>query len=470
MTRFNSTSATTKTVNLAGGQAYKQTSRQEFLSILFTSFLKDQFYQTADDTISRIKSLIVNEDKKFVAKAAIYARTKLGMRSVSHLVASEVAKAVKGATWSRSFFQKIVNRPDDMTEILACYMSSYGKPIPNSLKKGFAKVLEGLDDYKLAKYRMGGKDVSMVDVINMVHPRATKSLTKLIEGQLKNLDTWEAKLSGAGQSEGEDTDSAKADAWASLLKEGKLGYMALLKNLRNILEQAPECVPMACEQLVNKEAIQKSLVFPFRFATAFKQLEQVNADGTRKVLNALSHATDLSMSNVPSFPGKTLIVLDVSGSMSSVIEKAALFASVLYKACDSDLMLFESDAHYETFMPTDTTLFIAERLEQMAHGGGTNFHSIFETANRAYDRIVILSDMQGWIGNNCPTKTLQAYKQRTGANPHVFSFDLAGYGSLQFPENNVYCLAGFSDKILGMMKFLEEDKKAIEHEIESIVL
>lgn len=490
MARFNKIAPITKTKNLAGGKAYAQTSRQEFLSILFTSFLKDQFYRSADDTITRVKELISKEDKKFVAKAAIYARTKLGMRSISHLVASEIAKMVKGEQWSKSFFEKIIHRPDDMTEIAACYMNTYGKPMPNSMKKGFAKALEGLDAYKLAKYRMEGKDVSMVDLVNLVHPKNTEAIRKLVKGELKNTETWESKLSQAGQSD-EDADVAKADAWGTLLKEGKLGYMALLKNLRNILEQAPECVDMACEQLVNVEAIRKSLVLPFRFTTAYNELEKINADGTRKVLIALSKATDLSMANVPSFPGKTLVVLDVSGSMTSVMEKAALFTSVLYKACDADLMLFAQDARYETLMPTDATLSIAKRLRDMANGGGTNFFSIWETMNRAYDRIVILSDMQGWMSSGglarmvMPTATglltfqdvhmtmsaaLQHYKSRTGANPHIFSFDMAGYGTLQLPENNVYCLAGFSDKILGMMKFLEEDKKAMEKEIESINL
>ena len=83
---------------------------------------------------------------------------------------------------------------------------------------------------------------------------------------------------------------------------------------------------------------------------------------------------------------------------------------------------------------------------------------------------LILSDMQGWIGHDAPTAALAAYKQRSGADPRVFSFDLAGYGTLQFPERNVYCLAGFSDKALQTMRFLEEDKSALIREIESIEL
>ena len=470
--KFNKKSVGTKTVNLAGGKAYKQSERLEFLSILFTSFLKDQFYRTADETSARLKALVAKEDKKFVAKAALYARTQLGMRSVSHLVASELAHSVKGEEWSKSFFQKIVHRPDDMTEIAACYFHEYGKPMPNAMKKGFAAALSGLDEYKLAKYRMEGKDVTMVDLVNLVHPKHTAAIAKLVKGELKNTETWEARLSAAGKLEGEeeDVDAAKSGAWMELLTARKLGYFALLRNLRNILEQAPESLPMVCEQLVDPAAIAHSLVLPFRFLSAFKALGGSAAPGVRPVLIALSKAVDLSLANVPKFEGKTLIVMDESGSMSTVIDKASLFAAVLYKSCDADLMLFANTARYVTLMPTDSTLTLAKMLADSAVQGGTNFNSIFPAANKKYDRVIILSDMQGWMGGVTPVASFEAYKKRTGANPHIFSFDLAGYGSIQFPEPQVYCLAGFSDKILGVLSFLEGDRKALEHAIEEIVL
>lgn len=470
MTRFNTKSLSSSAKNLAGGNAYATTNRFELLSILFTSFLKDQFYRSSNDTTQRIKDLVAKEDPLFAAKAALYARNTLGMRSVSHLVAAEIARSASGKPWAKRFYQALVHRPDDMTETLACYMHSYGKPVPNAMKKGFAKALEGLNEYKLAKYRMEGNDLSMVDVVNLVHPKATEALTKLMKGELKNTDTWEARLSEAGQSE--DEADTKSGAWSDLLKEKKLGYMALLRNLRNILEQSPESVGMACEQLQNKEAIEKSLVLPFRFSTAYDQLKQVSADGTRQVITALAEATELSLSNVPKFRGKTLIAVDASGSMQGdPIQKAALFAAVLYKTADADLMLFANDAEYASILPNSPTLAIADGIKQLANGGGTNFFSIFEKANRSYDRIIILSDMQGWMHSEYQSSVpacFDAYKKRTGSNPHLYSFDLTGYGPIQFPQNQVYCLAGFSDKILAIMSVLEEDKKALEHAVEAV--
>src|SRR4030095_14546801 len=124
------------TINLAGGRAFTQSTKEELVSILLTSTLGDQFYRSADATAARVKELVAaTEDKEFVAKAAIYARTTAGMRSVSHLVAAELAHSVKGARWTRRFFDRVVHRADDVLEILACYIAAYERPIPNSLKQ-----------------------------------------------------------------------------------------------------------------------------------------------------------------------------------------------------------------------------------------------------------------------------------------------------------------------------------------------
>jgi len=81
-----------------------------------------------------------------------------------------------------------------------------------------------------------------------------------------------------------------------------------------------------------------------------------------------------------------------------------------------------------------------------------------------------LSDMQGWVDYDVPTETFNEYKQRTGANPYIYSFDLQGYGTLQFPEQNVFAIAGFSEKIFDVMKLLEQDKNALINKIEEIEL
>lgn len=447
----------TKTVNLAGGEAFAESPKLALVSMLLTSMVKDQFYRNADSGIEELKNLIAQiGDKEFVAKAGIYARKEFGMRSITHVLAGEVAKNVKGASWTKDFFKGVVNRPDDITEILSYYMASYGKPIPNAMKKGLAASFQQFNDYQIAKYRGGNHKLSLVDAVNLLHPKSNETLDKLMTGKLKSFDTWEVNVSAAG-----DSAEAKSEAWADLIRTKKIGYFALLRNLRNIIENAPEVVDEAITLLTDKERIQKSLVLPFRYSTAVEQIEQLNGPEARKVLVGLNKALDISVQNVPEFAGRTLVVIDESGSMSGKpSEIASLFGAIIVKSNpNADLMLFERDARYITVNPMDSTLSIAKSIP--FQGGGTNFHSIFETANAAYDRIIILSDMQGWVGYDNPSTSFARYKQEYNADPKVFSFDLAGYGSLQFPERNIYCLAGFSEKVFDVMKLLEADRSAL---------
>ena len=478
MARFNKpASDETRTDNLAGGEAFIQSPKLEFVSILLTSFVKDQYYRSAGESLDRVRELMnALPDKMFAAKAAIYARTKFCMRSITHVVAAELANMVKGFPWMKKFLDKIIYRPDDMMEILSYYYNQFKKPETNAMRKGFASALQRFDEYAISKYKGEGKDVSLVDIVNLVHPKPTEALTKLIKGTLKPAETWETKLTKAGQDAETEEDKAelKGKAWKDLVLEKKIGYFALLRNLRNILQQAPEVVDAACEMLVDEKLIKKSLVLPFRFTTAMDELGAVS--GSRKIVQAINNAVEISLNNVPKFEGRTLIALDHSGSMMGrPLQIGSLFAAVLAKTNDVDMMIFQEDAKYVGINPADSLATIANQLMN-GESGGTNFHAIFERADKPYDRIIILSDMQGWMEGGLgqrggqPGPTLAAYKKQFGVNPHVYSFDLQGYGTLQFPEPQVYCLAGFSDKVLDIMKVLEQDKDALIHEIEKVEL
>lgn len=479
MAKFNTASQGTKTINKAGGQAHTQAPELELTSILLTSFANESFYRSSTDTFTRLKELIKVCDKRFVAQAAIYARTKFGMRSITHCVASELAKHVSGEKWAKDFYAGIVYRPDDMMEILAYHKANNGKPT-NQMKKGLAKAFDKFDKYALAKYRGEGKSFKLVDVVNLVHPTPTEknleAIAALVKGELKSFDTWETGLSAAGQiasNEGEKADFKK-EAWIKLIREKKIGYFALLRNLRNIIEQAPEVIPEAIETLTNPVIIKKSLVLPFRYLTAFEEIQKLTQGKVvREVLAALNRAVDIAVDNVPKFDGETLVVLDVSGSMKEggMGQKSphivgALFSAVLVKANNCDFMTFDNDAKYVNLNPLDSTITIASAIPFT--GGGTDFHSIFRTINKKYDRIVILSDMQEWVGYHTPDKDFAAYKTAKNANPFVYSFDLKNYGSMQFPEANVFALAGFSEKVFDIMKLMEQDKRALINEIKKV--
>ena len=468
MSRFNETSQGTKTINLAGGQAFSQSPELELVSILLTSFANDQFYRSADDTFLKLKTLIGQCDKMFVAKAAIYARTQFGMRSISHVVASELARHISGEKWAKDFYNAVVYRPDDITEILSYHKSNNGK-LTNAMKKGLAAAFGKFDRYALAKYRGEGKGIKLLDAVNLVHPvpneKNKEALEALMVGNLKSFDTWESELSKAGQGEGKE--ELKKEVWIKLIREKKIGYFALLRNLRNILQQAPEILNEALEMLTDEKLIIKSLVLPFRYTTAYEEIMQLSDHGVRSVLVALNKAVDISVANVPKFEGETLVVLDESGSMQGKPSQiGSLFAAVLCKANNADLMTFANRAMYRNYNPSDSVITITKSIP--FNGGGTDFHSIFSTANKKYDRIIILSDMQGWIGYHAPIDEFNEWKRRTGSDPFVYSFDLNSYGSMQFPERNIFCLAGFSEKVFDIMKLLEEDKQALVNKVKEV--
>jgi 60 kDa SS-A/Ro ribonucleoprotein len=472
-----------KTVNLAGGEAFKMSPELELASLVLTSFAQEQFYRDQKATFDDLVKGMSKCNPEFVAKAGIYARREFGMRSITHALAAELAAVASGQAWAKSFYDKIVNRPDDMLEIAAYYKAKGGKNLPNAMKKGFASAFDRFDTYQLAKYRGENRDLKLIDLVNLVRPvptpRNTEGLKNLVEGTLRSTETWESKLTEAGQkAESEDEKSVmKAAAWAELLNGNRLGYFALVRNLRNILEQAPELTPSVCAQLVDEKRIRQSLVLPFRLVVAYKQLT-LNTKESRQVGAALEKAVDIACKNIPEL-ANTLVVVDNSGSMGSraaksdmtFAESGALFGIALAKRSNADLMEFGETARYIPYNLSDSAIKFSANFQQLNQvGHATNFHAIFEKAKKRYDRIVIFSDMQGWMSYYAPTSAFEDYKRRTGANPFIYSFDLAGYGSLQFPENNVFALAGFSEKVFDLMGVLETDRKALVNKIKSIDL
>ena len=485
MSKFNSTvvKPTTKTTNLAGGEAHKASNELALVSLLLTSFVSNQFYRTTDQSLEELKKLIKSmKNKEFIAKSAIFARDEFGMRSITHALAGELASELTGKEWGKTFYEKVITRVDDMTEIMSYYLANKTDKnhpkFPNSLKKGFAKAFDKFDAYQLAKYKGENKEVKLVDVVNLVHPvpteRNKEALNSLVNGALKNTKTWESMLSQAGQmaQDEDDLSKLKADAWMDLVSTKKIGYFALLRNLRNIITQAPSAVPAACDMLIDESYIKRSKVLPFRFATAYEEISKINTGSSsdiRKVLTAINQALDISACNVPKFDGETLVVLDVSGSMSGKpSEIASLFGSMIAKANNCDVMTFANNADYKVYNPMDSILSIRSGFR--FSGGGTNFRSIFQTANKAYDRVILLSDMQGWIGHTTPVKEFNDYKRKFNCNPYVYSWDLQGYSTLQFPESKVFALSGFSEKVFDIMKLMEEDKQALYNRINSISL
>lgn len=469
MSRFNSVKTASVTTNIAGGKAYEMSNELALVSLLLTSFGDDKYYSKANDEFKRLEALIEACDKYFVAQAIIYARTEFGMRSITHVASSILARHIGGADWASQFFSMVVRRPDDMTEI-ASFHKGRGEKMSNAMKKGFAKAFEHFDKYQIAKYRSADKSVKLVDLVNVCHPVECElnagAITALVRGDLKQEDSWESMLSRAGSD-----DVKKREVWHTLIDSKKLGYFALLRNLRNIIQLGDEELKnKAYGVLTNASLISKSMVLPFRFDTAYAEMNRL---GERDAMRSISRACEISCSNVPTLPGKTLVAVDVSGSMMGrTAQCAALFAAVLAKSNNTDVITFDTRARYVTFNPDDSVMTIKSSFD--FRGGGTNFCSIFCTIDDSYERIIILSDMQSWVADTMFHGDVRSafYEYRRTHNPDckLYSFDLAGYGTLMIPERNTYCLAGFSDKIFDIMSNLEQDKDALLNEIRKISL
>lgn len=490
MSRFNlfprkrKSAGSETTINRAGGEAYRTSAEYRLASLLMTNFVTDQYYRKISESLNELKDLIKEVDPGFAARAAVYARHEYGMRTITHVAAALLSKRLSGHPEARAFYDRIVFRPDDMLEITAALRALQGAKLTNGMKKGFATAFDRFDGYQLAKYRAAGKAIKLVDMVNMVHPvptqRNAEALQMLVDGTLTNTQTWEAKLSAAGTQATSEKDKAdrKAAAWTELVKEGKLGYFALLRNLRNLLVQAPDLVPLICEQLTDEVRLSKSKVLPFRLLTAYKQI-QGNTAEARLVRSALETAADLACANMPALEN-TLVVVDNSGSMSSAVagsehikcnETGALFAFALAKRSNADLMEFGTNARMISYDLRQSALDFAQKFEgQNKVGHGTDFKAIFKGLKRSYDRIVIFSDMQGWVGHWSPKDAFAKYRKRTGADPFLYMVDLHGYGTLQFPESKVVTLAGFSEKIFETMALAEADPRALISRIEAIEL
>jgi len=503
MAKFNRRTPGTRTVNLAGGEAFSVSPELEFAALCLTTCLKDQFYRSAADTHRQMLRLMETiRDKKFIAQTGIFARNEFGMRSVTHVIAGELPNLVKDQNWVKHAINKTVRRADDITEIMAYWFHRNGKhkgggvPVPNSLKRGLAMSFDKFDGYQLAKYRAAGKEVSLIDVVNLVRPRPTEknadALKALVTDDLRSSTTWESKISAAGQGTKDETVVAKrkADAWEQLVLSGKIGYFALLRNLRNIVEQADRKVlDAALELLVDPKRIKSSLVLPFRYLTAYYTLMEAGVPA--KVLGAVSDAVSIALNNVPEFDGDTLVILDRSGSMGGGNQRlkggsyywgrdkgigsdpwdiGAMFAAALARTNEADVLLFSSQGKYVTINPRSDIFGVIESLEKYRDGQGTDFKRMIETINKPYDRIVILSDEQGWVGYRAPTKELAEYKRKYNCNPAVYSLDLQGYGTLMFPERSVYTLAGWSDKVFDIMKMFGEDPNALVNTIKRVKL
>lgn len=508
---------TPDTTNQQGLPAYSQDKWLTLLTMLNTLKLEPQYYRSVTNTLKELQTLIdqcAKEDLYLTCQCIVYSRCiGEGMRTISHASSVFIAPYISGQEYSKRFYglwnkkeQKggVIFRPDDMAEILQGYIalngqikqtvtlvngvpqssetSTSGPKLSNAMKKGFKSVLESLDSYSLLKYKS-----KLIDIINLVHPSPRLSTAKIeyngeqvstidaiMKGYNVSANTWEVNQGEAGQivakavKEGKLTEEeaketltqAKADNWKELLDTNKLGILAALRNLRNILINNPsqDTINKLCDLVSNPTLIREGKIFPYQLDVANEiMLSEFSTPYSRQISQALAKGYELAIPNLKELlPGNNVVFLDQSGSMTweiklpgskngsrtSCISKAALIAATIAKATNADIICFGSTARYVQYNPNLDVFSLAKQLSS-SNMGGTNLSTAWKLAqqsNRKYTRTFILSDNE--VNRGSTYNSYMSYVKNVG-HPYVYSVDLAGYGTNAIAGDKVRYYYGY---------------------------
>ena len=285
------------TTNHEGAIAWRMTPEWElYTTVVTTMGTEDKFYESGDDRIRRITDLVRRVDPLFVAQLAIYAREKMHLRSIPLLLLVELACIHQGDSLVSKAVSRTIQRADEITELLMCHQWRSGKKglskMSHQLLKGLAEAFNKFDEYQFAKYDRKDRKVTLRDALVLAHPKAKDArqaeiFRKIMKGMLQTPYTWETELSALGQqhfSSLMEKEEAKRRLWQQLVASRKMGYMATIRNLCNMLTVGidEETRNAVCKFLSDPEAVHKSKQLPFRFLSAYLSL--VNPQVRKRVI------------------------------------------------------------------------------------------------------------------------------------------------------------------------------------------
>lgn len=379
-----------------GGRAIQHSNLMTLRRLVLSCLLwEDTFYVDGKTISEQIAEYVKKCEPSEVAALAVEARTKFKLRHVPLLLVREMAKLETHKSFVATTLYEVIERADELTEFLAIYWKDGKCPLSAQVKKGLAKAFTKFDEYALAKYNRDSK-IKLRDVLFLVHPipldnKQQKLWDKLVENKLNTPDTWEVQLSA-----GKD----KKETFERLLKEEKLGALALLRNLRNMKEAG-------CSSTLIFNAFDKmnlSRVLPMRFITAARHAPQWE-DKLEKVLFK-------SLENREKLTGKTILLVDVSGSMTSNTISAkselrpldvALALGILVRELAEDVVIY-SFSTSEKLIPNRRGFALSEAIDRSQNHGGT---ALFQSVNsiskkEKADRLIVITDEQSHDSGKLP--------------------------------------------------------------------
>lgn len=426
-----------------GGPAYAHMKPEQMLrrSVLSCMLWEDEFYEDGQSIAARIKTAAADVPLQVLAKLALEARTTFKLRHMplylAALLAQRVSKEKFPYPLAAATIANVVQRADELNEFLAVYAKINGvgpdkvkSKLSAQVKIGLAEAFTKFDAYQLAKYDRQTA-IRLRDVLFMVHAKPIndeqKELwTKLVDGKLEVPDTWEVALTRGGD---------KKEVFERLLREKKLGYMACLRNLRN-MQAANVDFDLVRERIVGRKGADR--VLPFRYVAAARAVPAWE--------NMIDEALLGAVADMPRLTGKTVVLVDVSSSMRAKLSgKSDLrridAAATLGALCPADqLRVFSfSDALIE--VPTRRGMGGIDAIQNSQRHSGTALGAALAQINThvPYDRIIVITDEQtrdkvpnpGWDCKNAYMVNVAsakngvgygAWKHIDGFSEHIFDF------------------------------------------------
>ncbi|MDD1521223.1 MULTISPECIES: TROVE domain-containing protein [Bradyrhizobium] len=376
-----------------GARARRFTPEMELKRALMNCLLwEDQFYEDGVAIADRIKALVPKVAPERVAQLAIEAREVMKLRHAPLLVIREMARNEKHRGLVADTLAQVIQRPDEMTELLAIYWADAlgpmqqrkRQPVSAQVKKGLARALTKFDAYQLAKWDRDGA-VRIRDVLFLVHAKPrdaeqAKVWKQLVDGELASPDTWEVSLSA-----GKD----KRETFERLIAERKLGGLALLRNLRLMqTAQVPrETIAGAID------AMRTDRILPYRFITAARYAPDFEPELEAAMLKSVKDHVRL--------PGRTRLLIDVSGSMFATLSAQSEMTRA-EAACGLAILAREICDEVEIFTFSDRVVKVPPRrgfalrdaiIDSQPHSGTWLGKAVAEI-DRKGDRLIVFTDEQ----------------------------------------------------------------------------
>lgn len=427
-----------------GAVAQKVSPYFELRRTVLTCLLwEDSFYEKGSDLAKRLATLVHQNKPEEVARLAIEAREQMYLRHAPLYLLRELARRKGAGPLVADALERVIQRADELGEFVALYWKQKREPLSAGAKRGLARAFQKFDAYQLAKYNRDGA-VKLRDVLFLVHAKpkdaAQAALWKqLAEGTLTAPDTWEVALSA-----GKD----KRENWERLLREGKLGGLATLRNLRNMLK-----VDVDTGLIRKRLAEGATRALPFRYVTAARYAP--------KLEDAIERGMLKSLDGVPEIPGATGLLIDVSGSMdyrlaargeTTRMDAAAGLAILLReKAEDLEVATFSERC---VTLPARRGFALRDAIVGSQEHGGTYLRKALTKLRdqegwAKLGRVVVVTDEQSHDGI-LPAWTRNAYVINVAPYQHGVS-----YG------NGWTHIDGWSERVFDYIVLAEAEAKSV---------